>query len=89
MGDVVNKVPQQHQSKHTNQAIEAGGKPDPLGHYASIFPRLVSLKTWDLEDGDAQFMKGVADNKFDFLHSNHCLEHMVDASEALDNWIRK
>ena len=33
-------------------------------------------------------MKGIADNVYDFAHSSHCLEHMVDPHVALTNWIR-
>ena len=62
--------------------------PDPLGQYVGIFARMLSVRTWDKADGDAQFMKGVADNSFDFVHSSHCLEHMVDVTAALHNWIR-
>ncbi len=68
--------------------IDVGGKPDPLGQYAGIFPRMTSVRTWDIDDGDAQLMAGVADGSFDFLHSSHCLEHMRDVREALANWIR-
>ncbi|MBI5558980.1 MAG: methyltransferase domain-containing protein [Deltaproteobacteria bacterium] len=49
---------------------------------------MASCRTWDLEDGDALFMKGVADSHYDFLHASHCLEHMVNVEEALANWIR-
>jgi SAM-dependent methyltransferase len=43
---------------------------------------------WDIEDGDAQTLKGLADNSFDFVYSSHCLEHLDDAGEALKNWQR-
>jgi len=33
-------------------------------------------------------MKTVKDETFDFLHSSHCLEHMVDVRVALKNWVR-
>lgn len=68
--------------------IDIGGAPDPLNLYKSLFPGMKSCRTWDLEDGDAQFMANVEDNKFDFVHSSHCLEHMRDPQEALENWIR-
>jgi SAM-dependent methyltransferase len=47
-----------------------------------------TVKTWDWEDGDAQFMTGVDDCAFDFVHSSHCLEHLVDPAEGLRNWLR-
>jgi SAM-dependent methyltransferase len=43
---------------------------------------------WDTKDGDAQLMEGVPDNSYDYVHSSHCLEHMVDWQVALTNWIR-
>lgn len=49
---------------------------------------MTAVKIWDIEDGDAQFMKGVADGAFDFVHSSHCLEHLHDPLEGLRNWLR-
>jgi len=68
--------------------VDIGGKGDSLAQYVGIFPRMLSVRTWDLEDGDAQQMAGVPDGQFDFVHSSHCLEHMVDVRIALANWIR-
>jgi SAM-dependent methyltransferase len=47
-----------------------------------------SCRGWDTKDGDAQYLRGIADESFDFVYSSHCLEHMVDPSEALRNWWR-
>lgn len=33
-------------------------------------------------------MAGVAPESYDFVHSSHCLEHTVDPTVALGNWIR-
>lgn len=68
--------------------VDIGGKPDPLSLYQEFFPRLTSVRTWDWEDGDAQLLAGVADGEFDFVHSSHCLEHLVDPIEGLRNWLR-
>jgi len=68
--------------------VDIGGKPDPLKLYQEMFPFITSVKTWDLEDGDAQFMSSVSDGHFNFVHSSHCLEHLNDPSEGLSNWIR-
>lgn len=70
------------------QGIDVGGKPDPLSLYQEFFPLIRSVRTWDLEDGDAQFLDGIADNSFDFLHSSHCLEHLHSPLEGLRNWLR-
>ena len=34
--------------------LDIGGKPDPLALYAELFPRVSTVRTWDLEDGDAE-----------------------------------
>ena len=47
-----------------------------------------SCRSWDLPDGDAQYMASIEDGLFDFVHSSHCLEHMQDPQTALANWIR-
>lgn len=77
-----------HSRYFVGHGIDVGGKPDPLGQYAGLFARMASARTWDLEDGDAQYMSGVSDGQYDFLHASHCLEHMVDVPVALGNWIR-
>jgi SAM-dependent methyltransferase len=68
--------------------LDIGGKPDPLALYVELFSRMRSVRTWDLEDGDAQDLATVADATFDFVHSSHCLEHLRDPREGLKNWFR-
>jgi SAM-dependent methyltransferase len=68
--------------------LDIGGKPDPLGLYRELFCQMRSVKTWDWEDGDAQFLTGVKDGEFDFVHSSHCLEHLVDPRDGIRNWLR-
>lgn len=68
--------------------IDIGGKPDPLALYQELFCRMASIRTWDWEDGDAQFLASLADESVDFVHSSHCLEHLVDPAEGLKNWLR-
>jgi len=70
------------------EGLDIGGKPDPLSLYKEFFPLMECVKTWDWEDGDAQFMSGVDDHAHDFVHSSHCLEHLVDPAEGLRNWLR-
>lgn len=70
------------------EGIDIGGKPDPLSLYAHLFPRMTGVRVWDIEDGDAQFMAGVADDSVDFVHSSHCLEHLPDPLLALRHWLR-
>ena len=70
------------------QGIDIGGKPDPLALYAGMFSRMQAVRTWDWEDGDAQQLASVADESLDFVHSSHCLEHLVDPREGLSHWFR-
>ena len=66
--------------------IDIGGKPDPLSLYGPFFPLMGSVRTWDWEDGDAQILDGVAPESQDFIHSSHCLEHLVDPVAGLKAW---
>jgi SAM-dependent methyltransferase len=70
------------------QGLDVGGKPDPLVLYKELFPLILSVRTWDWEDGDAEFMEGVADNTYDFLFASHCLEHLRDPHVGMRNWLR-
>ncbi len=70
------------------EGIDIGGKPDPLFLYLEFFVLMRSVRTWDWEDGDAQFMETVKDNSIDFVHSSHCLEHLNNPYEGLLNWFR-
>jgi len=70
------------------EGLDIGGKPDPLALYREVFCQIRSVRTWDLEDGDAQYLAGVRDNTYDFVHSSHCLEHLHDPAEGLGNWLR-
>jgi tetratricopeptide (TPR) repeat protein len=70
------------------EGIDIGGAPDPLSVYRSLFPAMGDVRVWDLGDGDAQDMAGVADESYDFVHSSHCLEHLHDPAAGLGNWFR-
>jgi len=68
--------------------IDIGCGTDPLSQLTSFFPLMGAVKPWDIPDGDAMLMEGVADNTYDFVHSSHCLEHLRDPAVSLRNWIR-
>lgn len=70
------------------KGLDVGGQPDPLALYQELFCRMESVRTWDLVNGDAQFLEGVADEEFDFVHSSHCLEHLQDPFEGFSHWFR-
>ena len=68
--------------------IDVGAGSDSLGNFRELFPLMRSCRAWDVPDGDAQTLPGVADESLDFVHSSHCLEHMREPAVALDHWIR-
>lgn len=68
--------------------VDIGGKPDPLQYYKELFPLAQDIRTWDMEDGDAQYLNGIDDGSLDFVHSSHCLEHLNNPLEGLQNWFR-
>lgn len=70
------------------EGIDIGAGDDPLALYGELFPLMRSCRAWDRADGDAQHMADVPDASFDFVHSAHCLEHLVDPAEGLANWLR-
>jgi SAM-dependent methyltransferase len=70
------------------RGLDIGGGPDPLALYRQLFCRMGEVRTWDREDGDAQLLATVKDGEYDFVHSSHCLEHLVVPCEGLRNWFR-
>jgi SAM-dependent methyltransferase len=43
---------------------------------------------FDFEHGDAQKLKHIADDSYDFVYSSHTIEHLPDPSEGIKNWFR-
>ncbi len=70
------------------KGIDIGCGYDSLANLVSFFPLITSVRSWDLPDGDGMLMQGVEDSSFDFVHSSHCLEHLLDPYVAMQNWIR-
>lgn len=70
------------------EGVDIGAGPDPLVQYAEFFPLMRSCRAWDIGDGDAELMRGVEDDTYDFVHSSHCLEHMRHVDVAIHNWLR-
>jgi SAM-dependent methyltransferase len=68
--------------------VDIGCGNDSLGMFHQMLPMMTALRPWDLPDGDAMLMEGIADDSLDFVHSSHCLEHLQDPYVALQNWIR-
>jgi SAM-dependent methyltransferase len=68
--------------------VDIGSGHDPLDNYSDFFPGILYCMHWDKEDGDAQYMLGCPDNYYNFVHSSHCLEHVINPYETIDNWWR-
>ena len=68
--------------------IDIGAGADGLGAHQAMFPAMRSCRAWDLDDGDAQFLATVADASYNFVHSSHCLEHLLNPVESLQHWLR-
>ena len=67
--------------------IDIGAGDDSLDDFRELFPLISRVMEWDRMDGDAQALDGLADDTFDFAHSSHCLEHLVDPHAALARWV--
>ncbi|MFP4521455.1 MAG: class I SAM-dependent methyltransferase [Fibrobacterota bacterium] len=59
------------------KGIDIGSGKDPVCSSARCF---------DVEDGDANEITRYIDEKFDYVFSAHCLEHMKDPVSALSTW---
>ncbi len=62
------------------------GKGMDIGHGGDILAK--NCQGWDIEDGDAQYLRGLEDETFEFVYSSHTLEHIIDPWIAIKNWWR-
>lgn len=70
----------------TGHGIDIGCGIDILNRN-NIYPNILSVKAFDKEDGDAQYIdRYITDSKYDFVHSSQCLEHMHNPYVSLHNW---
>ena len=70
------------------QGLDIGAATDPLAQYGEAFPAIRAVRAWNLSDGDPQYLAGLADNGFDFVHAAHVLQRLTDPREALRHWFR-
>ena len=66
------------------RGLDIGAGPDGLGR-SHTWPH-ASIREWDLADGDATTLPGLAPASFDFVYSSHCLEHVTWHYAALGRW---
>ncbi len=70
------------------QGLDIGAGTDPIAQYGEAFPAIKAVRAWDAADGDAQYLTGLADAGFDFVHAAYVLQRMADPREALRHWFR-
>lgn len=70
------------------RGIDVGCGPDPLKK--EDWPKVTEVVPYDTMYGnvDGQFLPEIKDGEFDFVHSSHCLEHLINPRAALVNWLR-
>lgn len=61
----------------SGSGIDIGSGPDPVTE---------GVRTFDVEDGDANVITKYVHEQFDFVFSAHCLEHMHDPALSLREW---
>ncbi len=59
------------------QGLDIGAGSDPI---------TADVRTFDKSDGDANRIDEYIYEKFDFVFSSHCLEHMLNPWDALSRW---
>ena len=68
------------------KGIDIGAGKDSLNK-DSIYPNITSCDSFDVGDGDAQFINRYkSENSYDFVYSSHCLEHLDNPYVGLQNW---
>lgn len=61
----------------TGNIIDIGCGDSPISETATRF---------DMDDGDANHIPDYVTDKFDFVFSSHCLEHMYDPPKTILDW---
>lgn len=59
------------------KGIDIGAGSDPVS---------LEAKSFDKNDGDANYITKYVNETFDFVYSSHCLEHMIDPRKAILEW---
>lgn len=67
--------------------LDIGAGPDGLSKLTAHYPKITSVRDWDLADGDATYLPGVGRKSVDFISASHVLEHLDHPDVALEHWI--
>lgn len=70
----------------SGRGIDLGCGDDVLDK--SVFTQIESVLAYDKDQGDANTCQNLDSDKFDFVYSSHCLEHMDNVEVAFRNWLR-
>lgn len=68
----------------SGNGIDIGAGEDPLR--VGDFPQIMHVVTFDWDDGNAQYITQHVADRYDFVYSSNCLEHMSDPVIALREW---
>jgi SAM-dependent methyltransferase len=82
------KSPEEYLKVFSGEGIDVGCGDSRIEVFRPDYPRMGSVRLHDIKDGDAQKMENYGRGVFGFVHSSHCLEHMRDPVEAVQNWLR-
>lgn len=68
----------------SGKVLDIGCGPNPI---SELYSGITEFKGWDIQDGDAQYLRNCKNNYYDCVHSSHSLEHMVDPIVSLRRWV--
>ena len=70
------------------RGLDVGCGSDPLTK--EDWPKVTEVVPYDVSLGhkDGMFLPEIKDGEFDFVHSSHCLEHLLNPRSAMTNWLR-
>jgi SAM-dependent methyltransferase len=68
--------------------VDVGAGNDSIERQRDMYPQMGHVRSWDVADGDGQYLASIPDNSLDWVASSHCLEHLMDPRVALTNWLR-
>jgi predicted SAM-dependent methyltransferase len=70
------------------RGLDVGCGPDPLR--VEDWSKVTEVVPYDVMYGnkDGRFLTEIKGEEFDFIHSSHCLEHLLNPRSTLVNWTR-